>query len=177
MNDAEAGSGVITVSLGATRVYRLKKDADQTVQSLDVEGGSVLMLSATTNARYKHAIMKTSRQVGERISLTFRAVKAKTVVQEPVTAQTTAVQAPAAQAVAALVPSPTRSEVEDDEANMADIYAQINAQDEASEREREEDEERCRRHCDKTGWRRKRLGKWKNGRSQNGSTDDPQCDL
>lgn len=66
---------IASVSLGATRRFRLKPDDGALPPlSLDLLHGSLLLMRGQTQARYRHALPRTARPVGERINLTFRYV-------------------------------------------------------------------------------------------------------
>jgi alkylated DNA repair dioxygenase AlkB len=64
---------IASVSLGATRRFRMRhrRHRGQTL-SIDLEHGSLLVLRDSTQHHWLHAVPKTSREVGERINLTFR---------------------------------------------------------------------------------------------------------
>jgi alkylated DNA repair dioxygenase AlkB len=47
------------------------------VLHVDLQGGSLLMMSYATQLHYTHAIPKTAQAVGERISLAFRVKPAR----------------------------------------------------------------------------------------------------
>ncbi len=91
--DFEEGSGVLTVSFGATRKLDVKEDKKEGSKrrkvSVDLGHGSLFVLGSVTNENSKHSIRKTSSPVGERMSLTFRSIKTfsledGTVVEKPV---------------------------------------------------------------------------------------------
>ena len=66
---------IASVSLGATRRFRLKADDPALPPlSLDLPHGSLLVMRGHTQARFRHALPRTARPVGERINLTFRCV-------------------------------------------------------------------------------------------------------
>lgn len=67
---------IASLSLGATRRFRLKAD-DRAVPplSLELPHGSLLVMAGRTQARFRHALPRTARPVGERINLTFRVVR------------------------------------------------------------------------------------------------------
>jgi len=70
------GSSVFTVSLGASRIFRLKNDKTGEVQDIDVQSGSLFILGPKTNAEWKHSIVKCSTSVvsNTRISVTMRSI-------------------------------------------------------------------------------------------------------
>ncbi len=65
---------IASVSLGATRRFKLRHRRRGSVTALDLGHGSVLEMAGRTQHRYVHAVPKTARPVGERINLTFRYV-------------------------------------------------------------------------------------------------------
>jgi alkylated DNA repair dioxygenase AlkB len=66
---------IASISLGATRRFRLKAD-DAAVPplSLDLPHGSLLVMRGLTQSRFRHALPRTAKPVGERINLTFRRI-------------------------------------------------------------------------------------------------------
>jgi alkylated DNA repair dioxygenase AlkB len=76
-NEPELGPEpvVASVSFGAPRRFRLKhkRRKDQKAELL-LEDGSVLLISGATQANWLHSVPKTSKNVAERINLSFRQV-------------------------------------------------------------------------------------------------------
>ncbi len=67
------GFPIALVSLGATRRMTIRAKAPpRRVLHIDLEGGSLLMMSYATQLHYTHGVPKTPEPVGERISLAFR---------------------------------------------------------------------------------------------------------
>ena len=67
------GFPIALVSLGATRRMTIRaKEAPRRVLHLDLEAGSLLVMSYATQLHYTHGVPKTTAPVGERISLAFR---------------------------------------------------------------------------------------------------------
>ena len=61
------------LSLGATRRMTIRaKEPPRRVWHIDLEAGSLLMMSYATQLNYTHGVPKTKAVVGERISLAFR---------------------------------------------------------------------------------------------------------
>jgi len=75
IRDFAEGAPVFTVSLGATRRFLLQSLQKNAGTGLDLEHGSLFELGWKTNQAYKHAIAKTAKAVGTRISLTFRVIQ------------------------------------------------------------------------------------------------------
>lgn len=76
-DEAELGPRpvIASLSLGATRRFRLKAD-DPAVPplSLDLPHGSLLVMRGDMQSRFRHALPRTARPVGQRINLTFRKI-------------------------------------------------------------------------------------------------------
>jgi alkylated DNA repair dioxygenase AlkB len=78
-SDDEAALGpepvIASLSLGATRRFLLRKKNDhKLVKSFELTHGSLLWMSGSTQALWEHSIPKTTRTIGPRINLTFRAI-------------------------------------------------------------------------------------------------------
>lgn len=65
---------IASLSLGATRRFALKPRGEGGGLTLDLPHGSLLVMRGDTQTRYRHALPRTARPVGERINLTFRRV-------------------------------------------------------------------------------------------------------
>ena len=76
--DAEPELGpnptVATLSFGATRRFNLKHQQSGATMPFDLTDGSLLVMGGQSQHYWKHAVPKTAKPVGERISLTFRKV-------------------------------------------------------------------------------------------------------
>ena len=73
---------IASVSLGAARRFALKHRRDpQHKLSVDLAHGSLLLMRGDTQANYRHALPRTMRNVGDRINLTFRQIRAVARVQ------------------------------------------------------------------------------------------------
>ena len=76
-NEPELGPApaIASISLGATRRFLLRHRHDPARRlALDLEPGSLLLMSGPTQAYWKHALPRTARPVGERINLTYRRI-------------------------------------------------------------------------------------------------------
>jgi len=67
---------IASVSLGATRRFRLRHRKHRDTIHVDLGHGSLLLMQGPTQHHWVHAVPKTSRPVGERINLTFRRILA-----------------------------------------------------------------------------------------------------
>ena len=79
----EPGSSVLTLSLGAERILRLRKKIRNEKGKMVLKGdivdiklnhGSIFVLGSKTNTLWKHAIIKTKKVQSRRVSLTYRAI-------------------------------------------------------------------------------------------------------
>ena len=71
--DLAHGQPIVLLSLGATRRMTIRaKQPPRRVLQLDLEPGSVLLMSYATQLHYDHAIPKQTVPMGPRISLAFR---------------------------------------------------------------------------------------------------------
>jgi alkylated DNA repair dioxygenase AlkB len=68
-----SGFPIALLSLGATRRMTIRaKEPPRQVRHVDLEPGSLLLMSYDTQLHYTHGVPKTRAAVGERISLAFR---------------------------------------------------------------------------------------------------------
>jgi len=73
LNEIRTGFSIALVSLGATRRMSIRaKMPPRRLMHVDLERGSLLVMSYATQLHYTHAVPKIPHQVGERISLAFR---------------------------------------------------------------------------------------------------------
>lgn len=67
---------IASVSLGEERAFHLKhKDNPEWKHKMILENGSLLIMKGSTQHHWLHQLPKTSRDIGERINLTFRVIK------------------------------------------------------------------------------------------------------
>lgn len=67
---------IASLSLGATRRFRLRNKQTRETHGLDLESGSLLLMDGESQRLWEHCVPKTKHQVGERINLTFRVIHA-----------------------------------------------------------------------------------------------------
>ena len=78
LNELRSGFPIALLSLGATRRMTIRaKAAPPRVIHVDLESGSLLVMSYATQIHYTHGVPKTGAAVGERISLAFRVKRAR----------------------------------------------------------------------------------------------------
>ena len=77
-NEKELGINpvIASVTFGETRPFQLKHIHDKELKKVDIplSPGSLLIMAGETQHFWKHQIPKTTRNLGERINLTFRKI-------------------------------------------------------------------------------------------------------
>ena len=63
---------IASLSFGATRRFEVRDRTGQTCAAVDLESGSLLLITGYAIARWWHRVPKTTRPVGPRVNLTFR---------------------------------------------------------------------------------------------------------
>ncbi|AWX45487.1 DNA oxidative demethylase ALKBH2 [Flagellimonas maritima] len=67
---------IASISLGAERIFHLRNKKDKLLKhKIVLEHGSLLLMAGETQHKWHHKIAKTSKNIGERINLTFRIIK------------------------------------------------------------------------------------------------------
>lgn len=74
-DDLYYGSPIITISLGATRAFRMRPWREKGFSDIEVDNGSVLVIPWETNLKLTHEVPKLKKYPGKRISITARAFK------------------------------------------------------------------------------------------------------
>jgi alkylated DNA repair dioxygenase AlkB len=78
LHELVPGHPIALLSLGAVRTMQIRsKGRPRRALDLDLEPGSLLVMSYETQLHWLHGVAKTKRPVGERISLAFRVKPAK----------------------------------------------------------------------------------------------------
>ncbi len=73
-DEPEEGTVIGSLSLGATRTFRIKHNESKETMSFQVGNGTLIIMAGTMQEFWKHEIPKTKKPVGERINLTFRQI-------------------------------------------------------------------------------------------------------
>lgn len=73
-NEPEMGNVIGSLSLGATRTFRIRHNAKQKPRTFLVSNGTLIIMAGTMQQFWKHEVPKTKEIVGERINLTFRKI-------------------------------------------------------------------------------------------------------
>ena len=75
--DNEPGMGDVigSLSLGATRVFRIRHNATKETRTFPLAHGTLVIMAGTMQRFWKHEVPKTKESVGERINLTFRRIE------------------------------------------------------------------------------------------------------
>ncbi len=71
-DEPEMGNVIGSLSLGATRTFRIKHNNTKETMSFSVGHGTLIIMAGTMQQFWKHEVPKTKENVGERINLTFR---------------------------------------------------------------------------------------------------------
>ena len=73
-NEPEMGDIIGSLSLGATRTFRIKHNSTKQTRNFKVGHGTLIIMAGTMQRFWKHEVPKTKEDVGERINLTFRQI-------------------------------------------------------------------------------------------------------
>lgn len=71
-NEPGMGNVIGSLSLGATRTFRIRHNKSKEMKSFLVSHGTLIIMAGTLQQFWKHEVPKTTENVGERINLTFR---------------------------------------------------------------------------------------------------------
>lgn len=75
-DEPEMGNIIGSLSLGATRTFRIRHNITKESRSYQVGNGTLIIMAGTMQQFWKHEVPKTRKSVGERINLTFRQISA-----------------------------------------------------------------------------------------------------
>lgn len=73
-NEPGMGNVIGSLSLGATRTFRIRHNKSKESRSFSVGNGTLIIMAGTMQQFWKHEVPKTKENVGERINLTFRKI-------------------------------------------------------------------------------------------------------
>ncbi|HQX50543.1 MAG TPA: alpha-ketoglutarate-dependent dioxygenase AlkB [Planctomycetaceae bacterium] len=72
--DSEMGNVIGSLSLGATRKFRIRHKVTRETQTFLVGNGTLIIMAGTMQQFWQNEVPKTKQNVGERINLTFRKI-------------------------------------------------------------------------------------------------------
>ena len=73
IKDMVPGAPIVTISLGEERVFRLTQPETKERRDFPAPDGTVFVMPYDTNLAWKHAVPKSAKRRGRRISVTLRA--------------------------------------------------------------------------------------------------------
>lgn len=73
-DEPEMGNVIGSLSLGATRTFRIRHNATKETRVFPVGNGTLIIMAGTMQQFWKHDVPKTKENVEERINLTFREI-------------------------------------------------------------------------------------------------------
>ncbi len=76
-DEPEMGNVIGSLSLGATRTFRIKHNETKEKMEFEVSNGTLIIMAGTMQQFWKHEVPKTREIVGQRINLTFRQIMKK----------------------------------------------------------------------------------------------------
>ena len=74
-DEPEMGDVIGSVSLGATRKFRIRHNASRETMTFSAGHGTLIIMAGTMQQFWQHEVPKTKQNVGERINLTFRHIQ------------------------------------------------------------------------------------------------------
>lgn len=73
-DEPEMGNVIGSLSLGATRTFRIRHNKTKETMSFPTGHGTLMIMTGTMQQFWKHEIPKTKKAVGERVNLTYRQI-------------------------------------------------------------------------------------------------------
>jgi len=73
-DEPELGNVIGSLSLGATRKFRIRYNVTRETQTFLAGNGTLIIMAGTMQQFWQHEVPKTKQNVGERINLTFRKI-------------------------------------------------------------------------------------------------------
>jgi len=74
-DEPEMGNVIGSLSLGATRKFRIRHNVTRETMTFSVGHGTLIIMAGTMQQFWQHEVPKTKQNVGERINLTFRHIQ------------------------------------------------------------------------------------------------------
>jgi alkylated DNA repair dioxygenase AlkB len=74
-DEPEMGNVIGSLSLGATRTFRIRHNKSKETRNFQVGNGTLIIMAGTMQQFWKHEIPKSKENVGERINVTFRKIE------------------------------------------------------------------------------------------------------
>jgi alkylated DNA repair dioxygenase AlkB len=73
-NEPEMGDVIGSLSLGGTRLFRIRHNVTNEKRTFSVGNGTLIIMAGTMQQFWKHEVPKTKQVVDERINLTYRQI-------------------------------------------------------------------------------------------------------
>jgi alkylated DNA repair dioxygenase AlkB len=73
-DEPEMGNTIGSLSLGATRNFRIRHNLSRKTQTFLAGNGTLIIMAGTMQQHWQHSVPKTKLLVDERINLTFRQI-------------------------------------------------------------------------------------------------------
>ncbi len=73
-NEPEVGPVIGSISLGATRKFRIRHNTTRETKTLLASHGTLIIMAGTMQQFWQHEVPKTKLNIGERINLTYREI-------------------------------------------------------------------------------------------------------
>lgn len=73
-NEPEMGEVIGSLSLGATRKFRIRHNESRETRTFAVASGTLIIMAGTMQQFWQHEVPKTKMPIDERINLTFRQI-------------------------------------------------------------------------------------------------------
>lgn len=76
-DEPEMGNVIGSLSLGANRKFRIRHNSTRETKTFPAGNGTLMIMAGTMQQFWQHEVPKTKMNIGERINLTFRQIKAR----------------------------------------------------------------------------------------------------
>jgi alkylated DNA repair dioxygenase AlkB len=74
-DEPEMGNVIGSLSLGATRKFRIRHNTTRETKTFSVSNGTLIIMAGTMQQFWKHDVPKIKENVEERINMTFRKIE------------------------------------------------------------------------------------------------------